>query len=151
MRTTWILIANSSEARLFEASKSTKNMQLINTFAHPESRQKVIDLVTDLPGRYRNSGATPSSFYEDPANAKAVEAERFAHELAHKLNEGRTQNKYHHLILIAPPHFQGLLNKCCNIHVKNLITDTLEKDYTKLKQHELPHYLNGKFVLKKVA
>jgi protein required for attachment to host cells len=150
MRTTWILIANSSEARLFQAQKTTKDMTLLHEFKHPESREKGLDLVADLPGRYRN-GSLPKSSYQDPSSPKELEAERFAHQLAIILDEGRNSNLYRGLIIIAPPHFQGLLNKSFNIHVKDRIVNTLDKDYTKLKNHELGGYLHGKVLLRKVA
>jgi protein required for attachment to host cells len=150
MRTTWILIANSSEARLFQAQKSTKDMTLVQEFKHPESREKAIDLVADGQGRYRNMAAPKSSF-QDPSNPKQVEAERFAHQLAIILDDGRNQNLYGNLVIIAPSHFQGLLNKCVNIHVKDRISSTIDKDYTKLKEHELPAYLYGKVVIRRAA
>lgn len=151
MKTTWILIASSSEARLFQAEKTTKDMKLIHEFHHPQSRKKNMQLVSDVPGRYRKSSSTPRSVFEEPTSPKEVEVERFAQELAAILNEGRTKNLYKNLILIAPSHFQGVLNKCCNSHVKNRIVDTIDKDYTKIKQHDLTHYLDGKISLRRVA
>lgn len=150
MRTTWILIANASQARLFKAEKSTKNMELIALFFHPQSRERTVDLVSDVPGRYRN-GISPKSNFEEATSPKQHEIESFAHELAEKLNEGRNKNLYKNLIVIAPSHFQGLLNKFCNSHVKNLIITTLHKDYTKVKEHDLLHYLDGKVNLRRAA
>lgn len=151
MKTTWILIANSSEARLFKAEKSHHNMQLIKQFSHPESRDKIVNLVADVPGRYRKNGNAPKSTFEEASNPKKVEAERFAHELANELNKGRTNNLYTNIILIAPSHFQGLLNKYCNIHVHHLIQEAIDKDYTKVKQHQLDKFLDGKIRLRQVA
>ncbi|MBA2653643.1 MAG: host attachment protein [Gammaproteobacteria bacterium] len=151
MKTTWILIANASEARLFQAEKVTKKILLIDEFFHPASRKKIASLVTDVPGRYRKSTSTPLSSFEETFNPKQAEALRFARELAEKLNLGRATNRYTNLILVAPPHFQGLLNKCCNHHVKNLISNTLDKDYTKIREYDLPHYLNGKLSFRNAA
>lgn len=151
MRTTWILVASSSKARIFQAAKTTEDMKLVCELEHPESREKAVNLVSDVPGRYRKSSSSPFSLYEEPTNPKELEAERFAHQLAHELNEGRNLNKYRDLIIIAPSHFQGLLNKIFNVHVKHLITRTLHKDYTHLKQHELLHFLDGKIKLKRAA
>jgi protein required for attachment to host cells len=151
MRTTWILIANASEARLFQAIKTTRDMKLVDEFSHPASRQKVVNLITDNAGRYRNSNTSPKSRYEEATPPKEVEAERFAHKLASKLNEGRNRNLYRNIIIIAPSQFQGLLNRCCNVHVKNLITNTMDKDYTKLTAHKLLQQLDGKLLLSRVA
>lgn len=144
MKTTWILIANACQARLFEAEKTYRQMRLITEFSHPESREKVTDLVIDNRGRYHDTKSSPAGVYDVPTNPKEVEAERFAHELAKKLDTGRTHNEYVNLVLIAPSHFQGLLNKCCKNQVKERIINTIDKDYTKLKQPQLLKYLDGK-------
>lgn len=151
MKATWILIANASEARLFQTKKNPKDMRLIFQFYHPESRLKDIQLVTDGAGKYRQTPRTPKSAYEGPTNPKQVEIERFAHELAHKLNEGRNSHAYENLVVIAPSHIQGLLNKFCNSHVKNLIMVTLDKDYTKLRKEELVEYLDGRIRIRYAA
>lgn len=150
MKTTWVLIANGSEARLFKAQKNYRDMHLLQEFYHPESREKAINLVTDAPGRYRKSVA-PKSAFEEPLSPKKMETDKFAHTLANILEQGRTKNLYSNLIVIAPAHFQGLLNKCCSHFVINKIVDTLDKDYTKITEHELPNYLNGRFFGRLVA
>ncbi len=150
MRNTWILIANASEARLFNAEKTTKDMQLVQAYSHQESREKIANLIDGGKGSYRKT-PSPKSAYEEPTNPRQVEIERFAHQLAHKLNDGRNKNLYRNLVLIAPSQFQGLLNKFCNPHVKNLIVIRMDKDYTKYKKEELLHYLDGKIRIRYAA
>lgn len=147
MKKTWVLIANASEARLFEGEKSSNRMILLAEFFHPESREKISDLVVNNRGRYRDMKNAPSGVYQEPTNPRQVEAEKFAYELASTLNKGRVHHKFNRLILIAPSQFQGLLNKFCNHHVKHLIMNTIDKDYTKVKENQLSKYLNGKLRL----
>lgn len=151
MQTTWILIANGSSARLFETEKNSTKMKLLTEFQHPESRQKITKFIDGGRGRYRSKNDVPGGIYSEPTGPRQVELERFAHELAYKLNEGRTKNLYKNLILIAPAHFQGLMNKFVKSQVKNLVSLALYKDYTKLKQHELVRHLDGKLLLKHAA
>jgi protein required for attachment to host cells len=146
LNTHWILVANGSEARIFSTDKifDGQNWQLIKEFDHPESRERDLDLVTDKPGRYQfqsKSGTSGHGAYSEHTEPREVEVERFARQLAEELNGGRVHNLYHQLILIAPPHLHGLLNKYCESNVLNLITHHVEKDYTKLKQRELAMYL----------
>lgn len=144
-KTTWILIANSSQARLFKSEKPYHQIELLMEFAHPESRLKVSNLVSDGYGRVLNRGrGTRASSYEEPTNPKQVEAIRFAQELAQELNLGRAKNQYHNLILVIPAQFRGLLNKYCSNNVINLVEHAIDKDYTKFKQHELVKLLNNK-------
>lgn len=152
MKATWILIANSTRARLFRMEKHNHDMELVEEFSHPQSREKIGDLITDSSGRYTKSlGHSPKSAFEEPNTIKQLEALRFAHILAQILDKGRTKNLYHNLIVIAPPHFQGVLNKCCNAQVKQKIYITVDKDYTKVRQHDLSKYLNGKLRYSNVA
>lgn len=144
-RTTWILIANSCQARLFKSEKPYQDIELLMEFAHPKSRAKGINLISDGYGRVLNRGkGTRASVYEDPTNPKKFEAKRFARELAQELNLGRAKNQYHVLILVTPSHFRGLLNKFCDVMVMNTVQHTIDKDYTKCKQHELKKLLNNK-------
>lgn len=144
MKDTWILIANSSEARLFKTEKHSRNMKLVKEFFHNESREKVENLITDAAGRYRQSTSSPKSAFEDANSPKEIEADKFAHILAQILDEGRNHNLYENLVFIAPSHFQGLLNKNCNHYVMGKVVKTLDKDYTKVREYDLPKYLNGK-------
>jgi protein required for attachment to host cells len=144
---TWILVANASKARLFKSEKPYREMKLIKEFNHPESRAKAMNLVADGHGRYSHStGTAPSGLYEEPTSPKQLEAERFAHELARELNLARIRNKYSNLIFVISPQFHGLLKKHCDSHVLNLVISTLDKDYTKLSQHDLMKYLDGKIL-----
>lgn len=150
MKTTWILIANASEARLFSAKKTYKDMELIKEFHHPESREKVHNLISDASGRYRKN-ISPKSAFEEMHNPKKLEAEKFAQILAFTLEQGRNKNLYSNLILIAPSQFHGLLNKSCSHFVIDKVIERLDKDYTKIREHDLNKYLNGKYFTYKAA
>ena len=137
MATTWILIANASFARLYANHGVKKGLELIKEFSHPESREKSSDLVSDRPGHNQGQGNGHGSFV--PASEpKQVEAGRFAQELAKELEHGRANNIYDRIILVASSPFIGLLNSRFSNHVRGLITDSIEKDYTKVAQQELP-------------
>lgn len=136
MATTWILIANASFARLYANHGVKKGLQLIKEFSHPESREKSSELVSDRPGYNKGHGNGHGSFV--PAmEPKQNEAGRFAQQLAKELEQGRANNIYDRVILVASSPFIGLLNNRFSTHVRNLISDTIEKDYTKFAPHEL--------------
>lgn len=137
---TWILIANSSEAKLYATQNINNEWQMVNEWQHPQSREKDSDLVSDKPGRF-HSRAFNRGAYEDTSDPKQVEADNFANQLATMLNEGRNTNQYQKLIIAATPHFHGLLNKHCNSHVATMIILQLEKDYTKLTLPEIKKHI----------
>lgn len=135
--TYWILVADSSEAKLFAAEKINTEWKLLKEFNHPEGREKDTEIVSDKFGSFPNATTSGSSSWAEPTDPKEIEAENFARKIAQELNLGRAKSLYHKLILVAPPRFHGMINKHCNSHVLGLIIKRLEKNYIKLKDHEL--------------
>lgn len=138
MAQTWVLVANSSEARIFKMDRNGKTLDLLDTIDHPESRKKAAELVSDRPGHYQGdtTGSAHGAFSE-PTNPKTHEQERFAMELAGLLDHGRTANRYGRLVVVSSPRFKGLLNKHLNKGVSRLIWDQIDKDYTQLPERDL--------------
>ncbi|MCS6786108.1 MAG: host attachment protein [Thiobacillaceae bacterium] len=136
MSVTWILVANASHAKLYANHGPKKGLELVKELDHPESREKAANLVSDRNGNYQGSGS-----YTPPTSPKEHEAEVFAQEVARVLEEGRVNRAYDRLILVASAHFMGLLNQRLSQHVRNLVSDTLEKDYTRLPVKELAGHL----------
>lgn len=142
MATTWILVANGSEASIFSATASEITKK--EAFTHPESRQKGEALASDRSGHFQGNptGTGPGAFTE-PKDPKEFEIERFSQELAEYLDKGRTTNQYDALVVIAPAHFYGLLNKHMNSHVQQRLHSHVDKDYTKLPEQELLEQVKG--------
>lgn len=136
MQATWILVANSSEAKLFQNLKRFGPLEKVQEFCHPESRIKGAELASDRPGHYQSKGVGHGAFVEQSA-PKEYEATRFARELADVLETGRTTNRYHRLVVVAPPQFLGQINGHMNDQVRKLVCANLQKDYTKLSEHDL--------------
>ena len=138
MNVTWVLIANGSEARLFEKNDDPKLLSLIKEFNHPESRDKGLDLASDRAGNFNGeiSKAAHGSFTE-ATSPKEYEVERFAMILTDELDTARNENRYNNLIVVSSPHFHGLLNGYMNEHVAKMVNKHIEKDYTNLKVEEL--------------
>jgi protein required for attachment to host cells len=142
MATTWILVANASQARLYANTGPKKGLVLIKELLHPESREKAADLVSDRPGQMHSPGAghRASQPRTDP---KTNEARHFAQQLARELNQGRSRNQLERIILVAPPAFMGLLNEKLDAPTANLVSDRFEKDYTKSNEKQLAKHLES--------
>lgn len=139
MSKTLVLIANAAAARGF-SYQAKEEFSLVKEFSHPESRQKGSDLVSDRPGRSEGKGGGHGAFV--PANnPKQIEAERFAYELAEWLDDERKQNRCKQVMLVADPGFLGLINKSLNNQTKQLVFETLDKDYSQVNQRDLPEML----------
>jgi protein required for attachment to host cells len=142
MARTWILVANASQASVYQNDGPHKGLTRIATLEHAASREKGADLATDRPGQQQGPGSGRGAFVS-AKSPKEVEAERFALRLARHLDQGRTQNAYQRLILVASPHFMGLINQHLDAHVRQLVSNSIEKDYTKIKEKELAGHLEA--------
>ena len=137
MDNTWVLVANASEARLFQTERLGKDMSILKDFSHPESRAKGASLASDRPGSTQGRGSSMGT-RGDSSDPKDFEAERFAGELASELDKGRTANAYRRLVLVAAPHFQGLLKTHMNTHTRDMVANLINKDYTACDVRDLP-------------
>lgn len=136
MSTTWILVANASRARLFENTGINKGLKLVSEFEHPASRMKGSDLVSDRPGHMPRSGNSQGS-RQPTIEPKQNEAEHFAKEIANTLEMGRGQNGYERLIVAAAAPFLGVLKSHLSDGVISRMSETINKDYTQVPEHEL--------------
>ena len=104
----WFLIANSSSARLLEQQAPGKPV-LLQSFEHPQSRQRSATLGDDRPGWSMgrdHRGGTPQSPHETPQDK---ERSHFATELARYLDKQALEGRFEALTLFAPPEFLGEL------------------------------------------
>jgi protein required for attachment to host cells len=148
-KTTWILVCDASRAHLFREALARHKYALLATFEHPESRARGVDLTSDAQGRKPVGGSMgegvrgrPGGFHgrpgvEQETNPKEVEAQKFAHELAGVLEKGLAERAYDALVLVAPPHFLGLLKQAVNEQVRKHIEATLPKDLAPLEPREI--------------
>lgn len=137
---TWVVISDSASARLFESPGNIEILKKIKNFEHPESRKKVSEIVTDQAGSVKTSqgvhGGAPSH-----SDLKEVEALKFAQEISKFLSDAVLQESYQRLIITAPPQFLGLIKENLSANATKQIFKTIDKDYTKFKDHELPEAL----------
>jgi|SRR3989304_3657944 len=134
---TWILVANAAEAKILTTDNlRVGELELVREFAHPESRKKASELMSDKPGHYKTDGNAYSAYSR--SDPKEVEAEHFAIQLAHELKASWDKNQYKKLIIVTSAHFYGLINKHMHLNHALEIVHVL-KDYTRYplaKLHE---------------
>jgi len=136
MGRTWVLVGDGSRARLFRVGPR-RDWELIRELEHPQTRAKARDLVTDREGRVKQSASAMRSAIQPTKPLHTIEAEHFAHSVARILESGLADNGYEQLVLVAPPHFLGLLRATIASTVAKRVELTLDKDFTALKPDEL--------------
>lgn len=142
METTWIVVADRSEARLFESKGPGKGtLQHLRDIPHPEGRLRTRDMEADKSGRMSDSFGTRHALspHHDPEERHTQE---FAHHLAGILNKGRNDHAYQKLILVAEPGFLGDLSGALDKHTSALVEKTVGKDLMHVGENELPQHLS---------
>jgi protein required for attachment to host cells len=138
MSVTWIMVANASQAKVFANHGPNKGLQFVKELLHPESREKTSNLVSDRSGSHTGTGHGAFVQATDP---KHHEAERFAQEVSRELDDGRMNNAYDRLILVASAPFMGLVNSRLPELVRSRLSESIDKDYTRLPVKELAGHL----------
>lgn len=138
---TWILTADSNTCRLYNYSEKPEQLTLVKEIKHPENKLRDIELTSDKPGHYKTSSGAHGAFSQ-PSDPKEIKIEDFSREIAKALEHGRNTHGYEKLIVIAPPHMNGLLLQHLNKHVSDLITHNIKKDIPHFTDHELLDFLH---------
>lgn len=134
MSVAWVVVADSSQARIFSAEKPTSPLEEIHTLNHPEGRLHQGDLVSDRPGRDRNAG-TGSHDMGHEVDAKNEAAVRFSAQVSETLECGRNNGRFNKLYVVAAPGFLGLLRKQWNSPLQKMVAGEVSKNLT---SHAIP-------------
>jgi protein required for attachment to host cells len=138
--TAWILVSDSGGARLFSALLGEDNWSLVKDFKHPEGREMSRDIrPSSPPGRMQQSKAPGGrrTAMEPRTSPKEAEAERFAEHLANYLEDATARREFDSLVLVAPPHFLGMLRGALRRQSAHHLRATVDKDLSSLDVHDL--------------
>lgn len=147
MKLTWVLVAESSRARIFSVDSSSAPLVEIETLAHPEGREHEQDMTSDLPGHDSDKTGSGRHAFGDKIEPKQQETIDFAKRIASRLESARTDGKLKQLIIVAAPSFLGTLRGQLNDQTKKLVSFELDKNLSQhtpddIRQH-LPEHLAG--------
>lgn len=145
MGRTWIVLAESSRARILEAASPSSPLQEVAAFEHPEGRAHESDLTSDLPGSRVASGGASRRGMTQATSPKQEQAIVFARELARRLDSDLMDGRYHRLILAAAPKFLGHLRNELSTMTSGVVAfeyakNWLHDDPKTIREH-LPAYL----------
>lgn len=140
MKSTWILVADSTRARIFTAETPSSLLEEIEDLAHMESRLHDRDITSDLPGKIKSEFGAGHAF-EQPTDPKKHETDNFAHRIAQDLEKAHNAKKFEQLLIVAEPSFLGLLRNCLPEQIKKQICFELDKNITMLSAADIRKHL----------
>lgn len=136
MDQTWIVVADSSHARIFQLGDPQQAPAELFDLANPLGRADNRQLASDAQGQNfgpEGRGHTAPRV-EDPVQH---EVRQFARALGHRLDTAAAQQRFQHLALVAAPRFLGLLRDSLDKSTRKLVTVELAKNLTAATPHEL--------------
>jgi protein required for attachment to host cells len=145
MDTVWIVVAESSRAKIYVTDLSAKKLRELEGFVHSDSRRHAHDITSDLPGRKKGGGDGSHHALEAETGIKEGEAVLFAQQIDNYLLAGRNENQFDQLVLIAAPAFLGLLRRHMDTQVAKLVVHELPKNLVKSDVAEIRKHLPRHF------
>ncbi|ARB91209.1 host attachment protein [Legionella longbeachae] len=133
---TWVVTADTTTCRIYASKVKHHDLTLVKEMVHPQSKLKDIELTSG------KAGHTEHGTYTQQSDPKEIEIDSFARTIADALDDGRNMHAYEKLIVVAPPHMNGLLLHHTNKHVTNLVIHNFKSDVMHFSNKELYDFLD---------
>ncbi|TFW17095.1 host attachment protein [Massilia arenosa] len=150
MKTTWIVSANASRARIFREHIPSQSLEEVEDMVNEAARLRTDESQTDGldplaagKSQHGTGGATPTKQYQPRETPTQHANHLFAKELSHYLVEAHAQGKFDDLELVASPEFLGVLRNNLDDELKPLIKQEINKDYTYANANEFAEQLKA--------
>jgi protein required for attachment to host cells len=111
MSTHWIIVADKSKARIFTVAESRGALLAVAELEHPEAREREQSLTSDRQGRSFDSAGKGRHAMGKTVEPGEHEAIRFAGQIADYVRAAQNEGRCNRLLLVAGPHFLGLLRE----------------------------------------
>lgn len=134
MTSTLILVADESRARLFSRHKRGDALHELSGVVDPEARQREQDLVTDKAGGNPHDQGHQGTIHQHLAQV-------FARTVVRALDEVVAREQPERVVVIAAPHFLGLLRPQYSTAVKALLDGEFDKDLSGQSAEEIREHL----------
>lgn len=137
MTTTWIVVADSANARILQPSDNGRELQEIKTLVHPASRAHERELTTDRPGRSFDRFGPGRHAMSEIVSPKQHEAWKLCKALAETIETARSRGEFDRLILVADPPFLGALRKTLSAPTRRLVSHEVDKNIADMEARDI--------------
>jgi len=131
MSSTWIVVADSARARLFELGRSRDELRELDDLINADARLPDRELTSDDSGRAFDSFGAGRHAMEDKISLKDQAIINFAAYINEQLLTALNERKFNKLILIADPRFLGILRDKLDDHIQKIVSTEIPKDLTR--------------------
>ena len=123
-----VLVADSAKARLFTFARGADKLEEIDQLLHDKAHQRERDINSDRPGRQQGGAGSSHHGVNVEDSAREQEDTVFAKHIGEYLEADRVKQNPRGLIIMAPPHFLGILRKQLSGECQKLLAQTVNKD-----------------------
>jgi protein required for attachment to host cells len=143
-KTTWILIADGAQAKVFEHKGPGKGLQIIEGLQFEQEPLQAREIMADRPGNSIGSqGARNSGGVEYSSDPVAVRERRFVESVAEELEKHLQKGEFERLIVAAAPTALGDLRPAFSKNLRETIVAELPKDLTNIPTPKLEAHFEG--------
>lgn len=136
----WYVIADGGRARFVERDDNGA-LRTISSFVSTDLHKRASDLGRDRPARVMESATPGRSAVEPRRDLKEAAKEDFVKLVAEQLAAEHGRGQFDKLMLVAPPGVLTELKEKLSKPIAKLVVDTLQKDLTKVPDHDLTEHL----------
>lgn len=136
-KTTWILVADGAQAKVFEHTGPGKGLRIIEDLQFEQQPLQAQEIMADRPGRSFASAGSARSAMEYSSDPVAVRERRFVENVAEELEKHLQKGAFDRLIVAAAPTALGDLRPAFSKALKETIVGELPKDLTNIPTPKL--------------
>jgi len=141
MQQTWVVVADSSRARIFARAGRTAELSEVVDLVHPESRSQSRQLASDRPGRTFDSRGHTRHAKQPRHSPHEIALDDFAQELSRRLERGRKNGKFNQLVLVAGPRFIGRIHQHLGPATASLVKQEVHKNLVRRSEKTIRAHL----------
>ncbi len=142
MSVSWIVVADSANARIFMTDRHGAHWQEITDLIHAESRMSATELETDRPGRSYDSKGMGRHAMEPKQTRKMKESGIFATQISDYLKQH--DKEFEELVLVCAPRFLGQLRKQLDKSASKKVSREISRDVVHAKQDKIQSLVSSR-------
>jgi protein required for attachment to host cells len=137
---TWYIIADGGRARFVERDEAGAYRTVLS-FVAADLHKRSRDLGLDRPARVKESANTARHAIEPRRDLHEAAKEDFIGLVAEEIEAEHTKDQFDRLVLVAPPGVLTELKEKLSKALAQLVVDDLQKDLTKVPDHDLTGHI----------
>ncbi len=137
---TLYVIADGGRARFVERDQNGE-FRTITSFVSSELHEHSRDLGLDRPARVKESASAARHAIEPRRDLHIAAKEDFVKAVAGKIDVEHGRKRFDKLVLVAPPRVLTELKEKLSNAMAKLAADSVQKDLTKVPDHDLAEHL----------